>query len=105
MIKEKIGTLQDLKKNNQFSRWIDHHDILIFRYKNSIKGISNICPHFGGPIGYHEIKDNNGIPVFTCLWHNLQYHVETGQCLTQKKFCLRKYEVEVENDDIFVYIN
>tara|TARA_Y100001970_G_scaffold219623_1_gene269527 strand:- start:181 stop:498 length:318 start_codon:yes stop_codon:yes gene_type:complete len=105
MKKVKIGTLTDLKKNNQFSRWIEDHDILIYKYKNSIKAISNICPHFGGPIGYHEIKQNNGKDVFTCLWHNLQYDVETGQCTTQKKFCLRKYEVKVEQDDIFVYIN
>ena len=105
MKKVKIGTLIDLKKNNQFSRWIEDHDILIYKYKNSIRAISNICPHFGGPIGYHEIKKNNDKDVFTCLWHNLQYSVETGQCITQKKFCLRKYEVKVEQDDIFVYIN
>jgi exonuclease III len=30
-----------------------------------IKGISNICPHFGGPIGYHEIKYYKEKPVFT----------------------------------------
>jgi uncharacterized protein YqfA (UPF0365 family) len=35
---------------------LDGHDILIFKYNNLIQAISNICPHFGGPIGYHEIK-------------------------------------------------
>ena len=34
MIKKKIGTLHDLKKNNQFSRWIDDHDILIYKLNN-----------------------------------------------------------------------
>ena len=81
MIRKKIGTLKDLNNSNQFSRWLD------------------------GPIGYHEIKIKNGKPVFTCLWHNLQYFVETGQCVTQKKFCLRKYEVEIVKEEIFVYIN
>ena len=105
MLKRKIGTLKDLDISNQFSRWVDNHDILIFKLNNSIKGISNICPHFGGPIGYHEIKYANGKPVFTCLWHNLQYFVDTGQCVTHKNLCLRKYRVEVENEEIFVYIN
>ncbi len=105
MNKTKIGDLKDLDKFNQFSRWVDGHDILIFRLNNIIRGISNICLHFGGPIGYHEIKLRDGKPVFTCLWHNLQYSVETGQCLTQKNFCLRKYQVEVENEEIFVFIN
>lgn len=105
MKKIKIGTLSDLKKNNQFSRWVDDHDVLVYKFNKEIRGISNICPHFGGPIGYHEIKYNKGRPVFTCLWHNLQYSVETGQCITQKNFKLRKYKVEVVNEDIFVYIN
>ena len=30
MLKEKIGSLKDLSKNNQFSRWIDDHDILVY---------------------------------------------------------------------------
>ena len=50
MKKKKIGTLKDLNKSNQFSRWIDGHDVLIFKFNNLIQGISNICPHFGGPI-------------------------------------------------------
>ena len=106
MERKKIGKLKDLDKSNQFSRWVDGHDILIFKFNNLIQGISNICPHFGGPIGYHEIKKSkDGIKVFTCLWHNLQFSVESGKCLTNKNFCLRKYKVEVENDEIFVYIN
>ena len=105
MIKIKIGTLNDLKNSNQFSRWANDHDVLVFKFKNSIRAYSNICPHFGGPVGYHEIKYNNGVPVFTCLWHNLQFSVETGKCTTYKKFCLREYKVEVVNEDIFVYIN
>ena len=106
MDRKKIGTLKDLHNSNQFSRWLDGHDILIFKYNNLIRGISNICPHFGGPIGYHEIKKSkNGEPVFTCLWHNLQYSINNGQCLTHKHFTLRKYKVEVEDETIFVYIN
>ena len=56
MLKKKIGSIKDLKENNQFSRWVDDHDILIYRNGSKIEAISNICPHFGGPIGYHDIK-------------------------------------------------
>ena len=75
--------------------------MLVYRFDGKIKAMSNICPHFGGPVGFHKMRDGK----FTCLWHNLQYFAENGQCVTQKKLCLRKYEVEVENEDIFVYIN
>ena len=105
MHKTKIGTLKELEVNNQFSRWVENHDILIYRIDNKLQAISNICPHFGGPIGYHEIKKINNKKVFTCLWHNLQFCVETGICTSHKNFKLRKYKVEVVRNDIFVYIN
>ena len=105
MFKKKIGSLKDLKKNNQFSRWVDDHDILIYRSGDQIKAISNICPHFGGPIGYHDIKIVNKKPVFTCLWHNLQFCINSGQCTTHSNLKLRKYNIEVEHEEIFVYIN
>ena len=55
MKKVKVGTLEDLKPHNQFSKWVDDHDILVFKFNGKIRAFSNICPHFGGPIGYHEI--------------------------------------------------
>ncbi len=105
MLKRKIGTLDELKANNQFSRWIENHDILIYRLNNELRAISNICPHFGGPIGYHEIKKIGKKKVFTCLWHNLQFCADSGKCVTHGNLKLRKYKVEVVRNDIFVYIN
>ncbi len=106
MKKIKVGTIEDLKKNNQFSKWIDDHDVLVFFHNNKIRAFSNICPHFGGPIGYHEIKKNkSGDNVFTCLWHNLEFKVEDGKCVQHKNLELREYDVLVEGDDILVYLN
>ena len=106
MKKLKVGSVKELDKFNQFSRWVENHDILVFRYNNSIKAFSNICPHFGGPIGYHEIKkDKEGKDVFTCLWHNLQFDVKSGLCTSAKNLKLREYEVEIYNNEIYVYIN
>ena len=105
MKKKKIGNFKELIEKKQFSRWIEGHDILIYFYKDKIKAISNICPHFGGPIGYHEIKNVKGKEVFTCLWHNLQFSTEDGVCTSHKNLKLRDYKVVVVSDDIFVYIN
>ena len=105
MLKEKIGSLKDLSKNNQFSRWIHDHDILVYKNGDKIEAISNICPHFGGPIGYHDIKIVDNKRVFTCLWHNLQFSVNSCKCTTHSNLVLRKYDVKVENQDIFVYVN
>ena len=106
MKKIKVGSLKELDNFNQFSKWIDDHDILVFKHQEQIRAFSNICPHFGGPIGYHEIKkDKEKKDVFTCLWHNLQFDVKTGVCTKTRNLKLREYKLELENDDIYVYIN
>lgn len=106
MKKIKVGTLEDLKPYNQFSKWVDDHDILVFKFNGKIRAFSNICPHFGGPIGYHEIKKNKlNKFVFTCLWHNLEFEVENGICIQSNKLKLREYDLSIEGNDLMVYIN
>ena len=105
MKKKLVGTVVELKKKKQFSRWINDHDILVYLHKNKVKAISNICPHFGGPVGYHEIKKVNRKEVFTCLWHNLQFDAENGVCTSKENFKLREYNIIIDRENIFVYVN
>ena len=59
-----LASVDELKKTGQLTRWIDDHGILLYEYEGQIKALSNICRHFGGPVGYHNHKDG----VFICLW-------------------------------------
>ena len=97
---EKIGNESDLDEYGQFSKWIGGHDILVYKLNNNIKALSNICPHFGGPIGFHKMKDNK----FTCLWHNLEFDAENGRCL-EYNMKLREYPVKILDGDIYVQIH
>jgi nitrite reductase/ring-hydroxylating ferredoxin subunit len=90
----KIGYLSELEPHGQFSRWSHGHDVLVYRYQGELKAISNICRHFGGPIGYHQMKDG----VFTCLWHCYQFSAADGACLTKPKLAARQYKVWTEGD-------
>jgi nitrite reductase/ring-hydroxylating ferredoxin subunit len=96
----KIGELRDLEPHGQFSRWVEDHDILVYRHDGQIKAISNICPHFGGPVGFHKMKDGR----FTCLWHNFQFSAEDGRCVNLPKLCLRPYKLKVEGDSLLVQL-
>jgi nitrite reductase/ring-hydroxylating ferredoxin subunit len=96
----KVGHVSELEGAGQFSRWVDNHDILVFRRNGVIRAFSNICPHFGGPVGYHKLADGR----FTCLWHNLQYDADTGQCLSVTKFKLREYKLIINDAVIFVQL-
>lgn len=96
----KVGHLCELEPAGQFSRWVGSHDILVFRRNGVIRAFSNICPHFGGPVGYHQLADGR----FTCLWHNLQFDADTGQCLSIAKFKLREYKLTIEDSSIFAQL-
>ena len=88
----------ELRKTGQLTRWIADHDILLYEYEGQIKAISNICRHFGGPVGYHKQKDG----VFTCLWHNWRYSCKDGSCLSHPGLPLRQYALKITDDKIYV---
>jgi methionine sulfoxide reductase heme-binding subunit len=93
-----LATVEELKKTGQLTRWIDDHDILLYEYEGEIKALSNICRHFGGPVGYHKAKDE----VFTCLWHNWQYSCKDGSCLDHPGLPLRQYTLKIVEGKIYI---
>jgi nitrite reductase/ring-hydroxylating ferredoxin subunit len=56
-----------------------------------------VCPHFGGPVGFHKIKNGK----FTCLWHNLEFSADSGQCLSAPRLRLREYQLKIEDNTIY----
>jgi nitrite reductase/ring-hydroxylating ferredoxin subunit len=93
-----LATMEELRKDGQLTRWIDDHDILLYEHEGEIKAISNICRHFGGPVGYHKAKDG----VFTCLWHNWRYSCADGACLSYPGLSLRQYGLKIDGDKIYI---
>lgn len=94
-----LSTVEELKKcGGQLTKWLDDHDILLYEFEGEIKAISNICRHFGGPVGYHKAK--NGI--FTCLWHNWQFSCKDGSNLTHCGLPLRNYDVKIVDGKIYI---
>lgn len=93
-----LASLDELRKSGQITRWIDDHDILLYEYEGQIKALSNICRHFGGPVGYHKHKDG----VFTCLWHNWQYSCKDGSCLSHPALPLRQYQLKIVDNKIYI---
>ena len=96
----KVGHVAELGAAGQFSRWVGNHDILVFRHNGTIRGLSNICPHFGGPVGYYQLRDGK----FTCLWHNLQFDADSGRCLGFPKLRLREYKINVQEGEIYAQL-
>ncbi len=94
-----LATTQELQKSGgQLTKWLKDHDILLYEFEGQIKALSNICRHFGGPVGYHQCQKG----IFTCLWHNWQFSAKDGACLTQPGLPLRQYQLQITGDNIYV---
>ena len=96
----RVADLSELEPHGQFTKWVDDHDLLIYRLDGEVKAMSNICRHFGGPIGYHKMRDCK----FTCLWHNFEFSARDGSCLTNPRLGSRVYKVKVEDGGIWVQL-
>ncbi len=96
----RIADVSELEPHGQLSKWVGDHDILVYRYQGEIKAMSNICRHFGGPIGYHKMREG----VFVCLWHNYRFSAADGACLTNAKLASRQYKVEIRDGGIWVQL-
>jgi len=93
-----LASVDELKKTEQLTRWVEGHDVLLYEYEGQIKALSNICRHFGGPVGYHKARDG----VFTCLWHNWKFSCKDGSCLTHPGLPLRQYPLKVMDGKIYI---
>jgi len=73
----------------------------VIRIGEELHGIEDDCKHMCASLAKGAVRDG----VITCPWRGWRYDVESGQCLTDDKFKLRKYEVEVDQGDVYLIIN
>jgi nitrite reductase/ring-hydroxylating ferredoxin subunit len=95
-----VASVEEFEKaGRQLARWVNEaHDVLVYEHDGQLMAVSNICRHFGGPVGYHKARGG----TFTCLWHNWQYSCRDGSCLTVPNLPLRRYPVRVVDRLIYV---
>lgn len=95
-----VADVGELEPHGQLAKWVDGHEVLIYRWQGGVRALSNVCRHFGGPVGFHKMREGR----FTCLWHNYQYSGEDGSCLTNPALPLRRYRVKIDGGGIWVAV-
>jgi nitrite reductase (NADH) small subunit len=90
-------------------------EIAVFRVNDEFHAIANYCVHQGGPLCEGELcgrtvvnKDDWGWEYddtqkhVLCPWHGWVFDVTTGENVDTKKYSVPTYEVEVQDNEIFV---
>jgi nitrite reductase/ring-hydroxylating ferredoxin subunit len=119
MAEKLVGKISEFKDGDRRIVFVGDHEIGVFRENGAFYAYSNYCLHQGGPacegltIAKVEErimpdKTSKGLYFsdtelhFVCPWHGYEYDIKTGECVSDRKLKLRKYEVIEKGDEVYV---
>ena len=117
MSKHVVAKADELPPGERKIVTIDNREIGVLNVDGNFYALRNICPHRVGPLckgrirplivweGERNIGHERENEIVKCPWHNWEFDLKTGQCITEKKMRVRTYHVEAEGDDIVLYTN
>jgi nitrite reductase/ring-hydroxylating ferredoxin subunit len=99
--------------------FVGDHEIGVFRHQGQYYAYSNFCLHQGGPAcegltiakveeRLRPDKTSQGLYFsetqmnFVCPWHGMEYDMKTGECISDRKMKLKKYQVLEKGDEVYV---
>jgi nitrite reductase/ring-hydroxylating ferredoxin subunit len=94
-------------------------EIGVFHWQGQFYAYENLCVHQGGPacegVMMHKVEDviapdktwtgqkfSKDEIHFVCPWHGYEYDMKTGECISDRRLKLRKYDVVQKGDEVYV---
>ena len=78
---------------------LEHFRIAVFNIDGEFFAIKDACPHAEYPLSKGIVRGEE----VTCASHGWQFNLRTGECLRGEVDSVRKFEVVVKGDEVFVY--
>ena len=99
--------------------FVGDHEIGVFRHEGAFYAYSNFCLHQGGPacegLTIAKVEDrlrpdktSQGLYFsdtemhFVCPWHGMEYDIKTGECVSDRRMKLKKYQIVQKGDEVYV---
>src|SRR5262245_27663759 len=119
MAEQYVGKTAEFKDGDRRIIFAGEHEIGVFRHEGQFYAYSNFCLHQGGPAcegltiakveeRLRPDKTSQGLFFsetemhFVCPWHGMEYDMKTGECVSDRKMKLRKYQVVEKGDEVYV---
>jgi len=96
----KIARTTDIPEGGRGSFEVSDKMIVVFNVKGKFYAVDDFCPHMSAPLSEGELE---GLRL-TCIWHEYQFDLESGECLSDDAAALIKYPVRVEGDDLLIAV-
>jgi nitrite reductase (NADH) small subunit/3-phenylpropionate/trans-cinnamate dioxygenase ferredoxin subunit len=95
-----VARVSELKPGQCRSVEAEGFMIALFNVDGTIYALDNTCPHAGGPLGEGQLYGE----VVKCPWHGWKFNVRTGQRPENAAFTVEQHRVEVQGDDIRIWL-
>jgi nitrite reductase/ring-hydroxylating ferredoxin subunit len=119
MAEKFVAKLSEFNDGDRRIVFVGDNEIGVFRHAGQFYAYSNFCLHQGGPacegltIAKVEErimpdKTSRGLYFsdtemhFVCPWHGMEYDMKTGECVSDRRMKLRKYQVVQKGDEVYV---
>jgi nitrite reductase/ring-hydroxylating ferredoxin subunit len=119
MAEKLVGKISEFKDGDRRIVFVGDQEIGVFREHGTFYAYSNYCLHQGGPacegLTIAKVEErlmpdmtSKGLYFsdtelhFVCPWHGYEYDIKTGECVSDRKLKLRKYEVIQKGDEVYV---
>ena len=114
-----VGTTSQFADGDRRIVAHDGVEIGVFCWQGRFYAYRNLCLHQGGPacegltIAKVEEKlrpDKTSLGLsfsdsemhFVCPWHGMEYDMKTGECVSDRKKKLKKYQILQKGDEVYV---
>ncbi|MGK7919178.1 MAG: NifU family protein [Trichodesmium sp.] len=93
-----LATIDQIPDGGILAVDVDGLKLILTRVDGDVIAYRNSCSHLAKPLDGGEVREG----ILTCPFHNFQYDLATGECLTAPEMSLQKYPLISRGDRILV---
>ncbi len=95
---QKAGSLRALRSGGNVCVSLEGKRVALFAVGDAVIATEGRCPHAKGPLHEGSITAE----TLTCPWHGYTFSLQTGTCDDDPDLLLARYDVRIDDDDIYV---
>jgi 3-phenylpropionate/trans-cinnamate dioxygenase ferredoxin subunit len=110
------GLVDDLPEAEPTPRRVGNRELVLVRWRGTVYALRNLCPHMSKSFELGDVLPraigsvggpafSAGEPVMTCPWHQYEYALDSGRCLTDLRLRIAAYPTRIENGRILVDVS